>query len=199
MKVPRSMESPLDHYLYELADPVIDKAHFSIPNLTPNMITTVGLILGICSLISYVKGKTVLSIIFLWLYYFSDCMDGHYARKYDKVTKFGDYYDHFRDWFVAGTLIILVMIRLRTKWKRIVFISLSVTLLFASIVYIGCQESIGETHGTRKVLPEDSSPSLQWSKTACPNATDTVKVARFLGHLLLSSFYRFTFGIQHTI
>ena len=29
--------------------------------------------------------------------YFFDCMDGHFARKYNMVTEFGDMYDYITD------------------------------------------------------------------------------------------------------
>ena len=173
------MESPIDNFLYDTGDSIVDYLHKTIPSLSPNMITTVGLAFGLLSIVFYIKGFWPLSILFLFLFYFSDCMDGHYARKYDKVTKFGDYYDHFRDWFIGLSMICLIIIKLYSTKERIIFISLTTIILVLCFVYVGCQEAIGELHNTRVVSPEDSSPSLQWSKRMCPNPTSTVKMMRF--------------------
>ena len=112
------------------------------------------------------------------LYYYFDCMDGYYARKFGKVTRFGDYYDHFRDWFVAGVMITLLFIKLKSKQDKIVFASITATLLLFCSMYVGCQEVIGEEHG---LLIENSSPTLGCTRGMCPNPTKTIKVVRFFG------------------
>jgi phosphatidylglycerophosphate synthase len=45
-------------------------------------------------------GFPKISVIFLFISYFFDCLDGFYARSYGMVTVFGDYYDHITDWLI---------------------------------------------------------------------------------------------------
>ena len=176
-KVPDSMESPLDNHIYNSTDNIVIELD-KIGWMSPNVVTTIGLIFGVISILFFVKGDWKKSILFLLLYYYFDCMDGYYARKFGKVTRFGDYYDHFRDWFVAGVMITLLFIKLKSKQDKIVFASITATLLLFCSMYVGCQEVIGEEHG---LLIENSSPTLGCTRGMCPNPTKTIKVVRFFG------------------
>lgn len=135
-------ESPIDWFLVEIAKPATDPLHKL--GVTPNMITTLGLILGLFSIYFLIHNQYTLSFIFLWLTYWTDCLDGYFARKYNQVTKLGDYLDHFRDIFVTGSIIILVLMKLN---GLIVKISSGIIIaIFALMMccYIGCQESVTE-------------------------------------------------------
>lgn len=44
-----------------------------------------------------INGQYYLSAILLIVAYFFDCLDGNFARSYNMVTEFGDYYDHVGD------------------------------------------------------------------------------------------------------
>lgn len=41
--------------------------------------------------------------------YFTDCLDGHYARKYNMLSVLGDVLDHVRDWIMAGVTTVLMV------------------------------------------------------------------------------------------
>jgi phosphatidylglycerophosphate synthase len=94
-KITCNCENPLDNILINISDymcPYAKKYGF-----TPNILTTVSLIFcGIAALLLLNSFYYLAAFMYLISYYF-DCMDGHFARKYKMVTKFGDYYDHFAD------------------------------------------------------------------------------------------------------
>ena len=39
----------------------------------------------------------ILACIYYFISYFFDVLDGIYAREYNMVSEFGDYYDHIKD------------------------------------------------------------------------------------------------------
>jgi phosphatidylglycerophosphate synthase len=125
--------------------------------LTPNMITTLSLISGLCSgYMIYIKKYKIAGILFLIAYYF-DCVDGKFARKYNMVTKFGDYYDHFSD-ILKFVLVIFLLYKDNTiKFKTyglIIFL-----IIFLCIYQISCQQSIYEDN-----TKESESPTLDYFK-----------------------------------
>lgn len=167
-KVPEHLASPIDNIFYRLSDMICPSMKES--GWTPNKITTVGLVFGLISIYLIHTEQYFLGLIFLWLCFFSDCLDGHFARKYDMVTKFGDYYDHFRDIFVVVTIIILIYKKLKSGKKFFVL----VTLIFAYLmmVQIGCQEM-------NSSFPEHND-CLDIFKRLCPNP-ELIVYTRFFG------------------
>ena len=93
----------IDIIYYNLADkisPLLKNNKYV--KITPNIITLFRLLLSIkiVDLINKGRNKYASALYIVW--YFLDCLDGHYARKYDMVTTFGDYFDHFVDtWLVS--------------------------------------------------------------------------------------------------
>ena len=163
-KVPDEFNNNIDLVLYSISNDVSTHLR-KFGCITPNHITTVGLIYGLVGAVFFARGKWVESIVCLWIYYFTDCLDGSYARKYDMVTKVGDYYDHFRDWTVSGIFFYLIYTKLQTQNEKTLFIILAATTVLASMVYVGCQERLGDFFTEyRKVPPEESSPTLQLFK-----------------------------------
>jgi phosphatidylglycerophosphate synthase len=167
-KVPEHLASPIDNIFYRLSDIICPS--MKVSGWTPNMITTVGLVFGLISIYLIYTEHYFLGLIFLWLCFFSDCLDGHFARKYDMVTKFGDYYDHFRDIFVVVTVIILIYKKLKRGKKFFVL----TTLIFAYLmmVQIGCQEM-------NSSFPEHND-CLDIFKMFCPNP-ELIIYTRFFG------------------
>jgi phosphatidylglycerophosphate synthase len=160
-KVPDEYNNDIDTLLYKMSDNVSEHLR-KLDCITPNHITTVGLVFGLVSVVFFTRGKWIESIFCLWIYYFTDCLDGLYARKYDMVTSAGDYYDHFRDWIVSGLFFYMIYTNLRSQNQKIVFSILAVITVVTSMIYVGCQERLGEIFSEyRKVQPEESSPTLQ--------------------------------------
>ena len=139
-KVCNDHESLIDYVLVEVAKPVSDPLHKL--GVTPNMITIMGLIFGLFSIHFLIKKQYILSFVFLWITYWSDCLDGFFARKYNQVTKLGDYLDHFRDMFVSGSITILVLMQLNGVMAKV---SAGIIIAIFAVMmcyYIGCQESV---------------------------------------------------------
>ena len=94
-KLQPELNSPIDNIFMLIADSQLN-FYYNL-NFTPNMLTTLSLLTGIGSVYAIYKDSYVLAAI-LWLVsYFYDCIDGKFARKYNMISKFGDYYDHISD------------------------------------------------------------------------------------------------------
>jgi phosphatidylglycerophosphate synthase len=94
-KLPTEQECPVDNLIMPFIDTHLGA--YKALGLTPNMVTTLGLICGLLS--AYLISQRRLgaaALIFLLSYYF-DCVDGKLARRYNMQTKFGDLYDHAAD------------------------------------------------------------------------------------------------------
>lgn len=101
--------------------------------ITPNILTTFGLISSLFACYYLYKKKLNVSIIFVILKMYFDWVDGIYARKYNQVTVFGDWYDHCSD-VLFGILLIYIFIS-NGKVKQSVII-----ILFGILasLHIGC-------------------------------------------------------------
>ena len=105
----------------------------------PNVITIFGAVIGLLSVYFLYKEMYVLALSFFWFSYYLDCLDGYYARKYDMITKLGDYLDHVRDVLIGFAVLIIIYFKLPEKFKLSFVIVISVSLiLFLS--HMGCQE-----------------------------------------------------------
>lgn len=186
-KVPDSMENPIDVMIYDSTDPINTELN-KIPWMTPNAITAFGMVVGIASLLFYIKGDWKLSILFFMLYYYFDCMDGYYARKYNKISVFGDYFDHARDLYISLTMLVLIFIKLSGGSDKMVFIIGTIIVVGLCIFYVGCQESIGQKVG---MLNEGTSGTLNWAKCACPDPENMIKISRFCSPIIVVLFICF--------
>lgn len=158
MKIPSSQENPIDVANIWLCDKFCPV--FRSLGMNANHITTLSLIFGFVSLIFLWKYNWVGFAITYYISYMFDCMDGHYARKYKLVSKFGDYYDHIKDIMVVIGLIVILIIRYKVPRKIwIIFIAMMFISTLLMIAHLGCQE---------KIYPHDESPALSKSKILCP-------------------------------
>lgn len=178
-KVPNELNDGLDNLFYEVSDRLSEHLR-KIKGMSPNVITTMGMLFGILGLVMLYHNKITYSIIFLWLYYFSDCLDGLYARKYNMETKFGDYYDHFRDLSIGILYVYFVYKKIKSKNLKSMFLFTIILLSILASVYLGCQERVGELYPEyRNVSPVESSPSLSYiNKYFC--TSDPVKTLRYM-------------------
>ena len=128
---------------------------------------------------TFIHQKYKLAAIFFFISYFFDCADGNYARKYDMVTNFGDYYDHGVDAFKAIVIYAMLFYILYVN-KQVVIIILLILLIALQFVQLGCQEKYVE-----KINPAILSESLSSLKQLCPdqshNLQNTLNWTRFLG------------------
>ena len=125
--------SYLYYYISSLISPSLKK--FSNNKLTPNMITTSRIFVFILSIYNLYIGDYIYSAILLNIYYFMDCLDGYYARKYDMVTVFGDYLDHITDISCYAIVLMIIFYNFQINYILILLI-----LLFNSLLHIGCEE-----------------------------------------------------------
>ena len=94
-KLPVELECPGDIVFNKIVHVISPLFHLA--GFTPNGITTISLICGIfAAYMVYSKNFIGGAVAYVMAYLF-DCLDGYYARTYNQVTKFGDYYDHYSD------------------------------------------------------------------------------------------------------
>ena len=158
-KIPQEYENPIDNIIYQFVDPVLPL--FNQLNFTPNGITTLSLLSGVAALwFLYNKQFVPFAITYLTSYYL-DFLDGAYARKYNMVTKGGDYYDHIKDWSVnlLGLYILFIKYNIIKKPLLIITMAIIGTL---TLVQAGCQE---------KMYKKDESEFLEGTKNMCPANT----------------------------
>lgn len=170
-KIEREFENPIDNILIDICELVAP--YFHQLDFTPNGITTLSMITGVFSCYFLADNKPIISVLFLFLSYFFDSLDGFYARKYDMVTKFGDYYDHVKD--VSVTALLLAILYKRNKHKlttKETIVLLSVALVFYSLMCI--QFSLQEILYAK---PEESE-TLGFIKKYVDNKEDAAKLAK---------------------
>jgi len=145
-KINRSMENPIDNVLLDMCE-YISPALRSVGH-TPNILTTYSLIAGVLSAVALYKGLIGLFVVLYMLSYFFDCADGHYARKYDMVTRFGDFYDHIKDASVSILIAFIIYKRYNpfiSLWMKICLVILFILMN----VHMGCQQkNMEKTKGT---------------------------------------------------
>ena len=92
-KSPKHLEDPISNILYYISYKITQ-----IININPNYITLLRLFIMfyIYYLLFNNKSKYFAAILFM-ICYFLDHLDGEMARQHDKITKFGDYFDHIVD------------------------------------------------------------------------------------------------------
>ena len=132
-KLPRELESPIDRYVLELCDtllPIFHNIHF-----TPNGLTSLSLVTGLMAVNFIFRNNYLLGIICIWVSYLFDCMDGMFARKYNMVSKFGDYYDHIKD-IAVGIMLFFVILSKFGKHCILNILLLSLIVAGVNMVYI---------------------------------------------------------------
>lgn len=132
-KIPEHLESPVDNLIYSTIDEVSEL--FYKWRWSPNMITTLSSFFGLLSVYLLYIDKFILAGIMYFISYYFDCLDGYYARKYNMVTEFGDYYDHFKD---VSVFILLGIVLFKKKlYTGLLFF---IPLILIMCVHFGCQE-----------------------------------------------------------
>ncbi len=132
-KIPDYYENPIDVQLLKTCS--FTSTLLYKLNMTPNQITTLSLIAGLISIYYYKTQNYIKCGIFFFLSYYFDCLDGFYARKYKMVTKFGDIYDHIKDWLIIILFAYLIYYNdnVNNKFKNI---SLIILVLMLVMVFI---------------------------------------------------------------
>jgi phosphatidylglycerophosphate synthase len=130
-KVPDKYENFFDLLILNFIDTHIDK--YKQLNFTPNKLTFMAFITGLITVyLIYKKQYKMAAFMFLLSYYY-DIVDGKFARKYNMVTKLGDYLDHASDYIKTFLLFGILYYDNPKKFKRLI----PLFLLFLSFVFFG--------------------------------------------------------------
>ena len=193
-KLPKNLENPIDNVIIDACEPM--SKFFKSLHFNPNDITTLSLIFGILSILFLYKGKTILAVSCYFISYVFDCCDGYYARKYKMCTKFGDIYDHIKDWTVNITYCYVLFNRYKNKLTTYQWIIVLIGLLLligTQSIYFGAQEIYYDKL--------DACPSLAWLGSFIKNkepAEKILRIMRFFGcGTFIISVMIFTLWIEH--
>ena len=155
-KIPSKYENPFDNFIYKIV--IFITPYLRKLNLTPNQITTIGNIFGITGIYKLYKNNYISSAILYLIRYIFDCIDGYYARKYNMITNFGDWYDHISDLLIHLIYIILLYVKKINLFKYF-FISYLI-LLFLVTLHLYYQE---------KYYNKNEAPALNITHNIIPN------------------------------
>lgn len=174
-KIPDHLDNPIDNVLISLCETL--SPMFKATHHTPNMITTYSLITGLLSCYYLYYGNYILFSVFFALSYFFDCFDGHFARKYNMTSKWGDFYDHTKDVSVFILLLFVLWKRYRDRINAPIIV-LFLIFTYLALTQLGCQQKI---YGTTKAEgAERDHESLDNLKPLCPSE-NSISWARFFG------------------
>ena len=179
-------ENPIDQVFIRAsnaASPLFKKL-----GATPNIITTLCVIASALAGMAVVRGKKVEFTLWALLSYFFDCLDGHFARRYNMCSKFGDYYDHLTDWIYYGLLFYTAFWVRGLKddaqpYSWLIYSAIAVASL-GMTWHVGCQESVYAFK--RESLPPSSEchyqpPTLSKFVGMCSNPEQNILVSRWFG------------------
>ena len=139
-KIPSEYECPLDDFILKyIVDPL--NPYFYNLGATPNILTGISGIFGLLAVYFITKSKYILAGIFFGLSYIFDCFDGNFARKYNMVTKFGDWFDHAKDTLVLTLVLVACFYKkeIPTKTKAVAF-TVGLILFILMTAQLGTQE-----------------------------------------------------------
>jgi len=108
-------------------------------NITPNILTTFGMISSIACVYFVYTRNAPLAILFLILRMYFDYADGLTARRYNQTSKFGDYYDHIVDIFAFTLPLLIVLGMTKNRWLYLIPVIL---FMLAMVIYTGCIEKL---------------------------------------------------------
>ena len=143
-KLNNDQQSVVDSVIIDLTDDLKIMEFFHQLGLTPNWLTTIGNLFRAVSVYFLVNGQNLAFLVCAFIGYFFDCFDGHFARKYNQSTKFGDYYDHVSDWIYHLILTFLFYRSARyqrlSRQNKLLLFGVMVIFTYLFMVHTGCQE-----------------------------------------------------------
>lgn len=184
-KISEQYTDPFDNILVDISDyfaPYFKKAGF-----TPNGITTLSLIFELLAIFSlYNQYFSMAAILHLVSFYF-DCMDGHFARKYKMISRYGDLYDHLTD--IIGGILLITVFFMKNNYKTstlIIILIIGIILSILCSIHTGCLE----VHYSKNKKNKKDKMFLDNFKQFCTkdNATDIMKYTRYVGTGTLTIF-----------
>jgi phosphatidylglycerophosphate synthase len=169
-KISREHDNPVDNVILDLVEKTNDT--FYQWGATPNMLTTISLVLSLIAVYLFYREYRILAALLFLVGYYFDCADGHLARSYKMISKFGDYYDHISDWFKIFVLVIVLYIKYpkKTRFYKVLVIIVGFSLLLC--IHMGCQEQL--------YSKKNESPTLEMTKYLCPDSK-LIRYTRYFG------------------
>jgi len=140
----KNFDNLFDNVMYNLSDyisPILYKY-----NITPNQITVLGIITGLMASYYLYIDELHLSLLFITLSCFFDDLDGHHARKYKLVSKFGDLLDHIGDIIKVACLLYVLYVKYFSNFYNIK--ELIIIILIVNFVHNSCIYEILDKHNT---------------------------------------------------
>ena len=151
LKFPPEYENPIDNLIInngKLLYPIYRKLNF-----TPNHLTFISMVTGISSVYLFYKKNFIVSAVLFFTSYCFDVFDGNYARTYDMITVFGDYFDHIKDLIVNISLIIVFLCYSKIT-HNIILITITLFLFVTMFLHLGCQEVFVKKYKPKKYQSE---------------------------------------------
>ena len=176
-KLPSKYENPVDLFFITIAE-AINPLFYKL-GFTANGITTLSLIFGVLFNYYYYHKKYTLATYMMIISYFFDCMDGNFARTYKMQSKFGDYYDHIKDYIVIFVFLYFLYHNntVSKKYKLNGFI-IGLLIVVCVMIYVGCQEKY--LAKLKKNTHIETSEILNTFSGMCEN-TNNLSYIKYLG------------------
>jgi len=156
-KVPDQYGDFISCYYYKIADKIEPVLYFW--GVTPNMVTIFRFCLILIAVFLIETGRNQVAAILISISYFLDCVDGHYARKYQMVTIMGDYLDHLAD-IIGYTILTYILIN--RLWTYPIILLVQFFLTITTTLQTACEEKY--VHSWSK---QQSSHSLNLIQNFC--------------------------------
>jgi phosphatidylglycerophosphate synthase len=154
-KLPEHLENPFDNLVYKVVPRLSEIAHHHC--LTPNHVTTISLMGGFLAIYGLKVQKPTVFILGYLIAYVADAADGYMARRYNQVTKFGDYYDHVKDTMVHIVLFVLLFHLAHQKRRYLVPVSI-LAVLYLSIIHLKLMDEYHVQQHPKSGLSETLDP-----------------------------------------
>ncbi len=145
-------ECPIDKYIYRFIDTHLN-LYYEL-GFTPNMITTIAILFGLLASYEIFEERFFTAMLFFFISYYFDCVDGKLARRYNMVTLFGDLYDHFGDGlkYVAIFTALLYNNEQKKTSKQWTYLIILFFLSILTMLHFGYQERISNVDNTPNYL-----------------------------------------------
>lgn len=171
IKILESQNHPFDVFLYKIIRHITPT--FKKLNFTPNFITLLSLVFSVIGIYLFYKQTLLPLAAFLLLVgYLCDCWDGYFARKYNMVSRFGDYFDHGSD-IIKYILYIVVLFKLKRNNNHFIKYMIAIGVLsFLLLIQLGCEEKIYNK--------SNESETLKLTKLLCPNKK-MIRLTKYFG------------------
>ena len=172
-KIKKEYENPIDNIIIDTTN-TLNPIFYTL-QFTPNILTTISLILGLLSSLLIYNNYYSSGGILFFISYMFDCYDGNYARTYNMASDFGDLYDHIGD-LIKFSVFIYVFLKIKhislKKIKRIILILIILGVLM--LWHLGCQEL------NYKINTNSNKSVLNKLEVLCYKKED-IKYSRYFG------------------